>query len=43
MKNILAIGKKSKKALENLKRVKHKRINKALNDFINLILKNKKK
>ena len=43
MKNILVIGKKSKKALENLKRVKHKRINKALNDFINLILKNKKK
>ena len=43
MKNILAIGKKSKKALENLKRVKHKKINKALNDFINLILKNKKK
>ena len=43
MKNILTIGKKSKKALENLKRVKHKKINKALNDFINLILKNKKK
>ena len=43
MKNILVIGKKSKKALENLKRVKHKKINKALNDFINLILKNKKK
>ena len=43
MKNILAIVKKSKKALENLKRVKHKKINKALNDFINLILKNKKK
>ncbi len=43
MKNILAIGKKSKKAFENLKKVKHKKINKALNDFINLILKNKKK
>ena len=41
MKNILAIGKKSKKAFENLKKVKHKKINKALNDFINLILKNK--
>ena len=43
MKNILAIGKKSKKAFENLKKVKHKKINKALNDFINLILINKKK
>ena len=43
MKNILEIGQKSKKALENLKRVKHKKINKALNDFINLILDNKKK
>ena len=43
MKNILEIGKKSKKALENLKKVDHKKINKALNDFINLILKNKKK
>ena len=43
MKNILEIGKKSKKALENLKKVNHKKINKALNDFINLILKNKKK
>ena len=43
MKNILEIGQKSKKALENLKRVKHKKINKALNDFIKLILDNKKK
>ena len=42
MKNILEIGQKSKKALENLKRIKHKKINKALNDFINLILHNKK-
>ena len=43
MKNILEIGQKSKKALENFKRVKHKKINKALDDFINLILDNKKK
>ena len=42
MKNILIIGKKSKRAFENLKKVNHKRINKTLNDYIKLILKNKK-
>ena len=43
MKNILTIGKKSKQAFENLKKVKHKRINKTLDDYINLIIKNKKR
>ena len=43
MKNILTIGKKSKLAFENLKRVSHKRINNTLNDYIKLILKNKKR
>ena len=43
MKNILNIGKKSKRAFENLKNVNHKRINKTLNDYIKFILKNKKK
>ena len=43
MKNILIIGKKSKLAFENLKKVNHKRINKTLDDYIKLILKNKKK
>ena len=42
MKNILIIGKKSKRAFENLKKVNHKRINKTLDDFIKLISKNKK-
>ena len=43
MKNILIIGKKSKQAFENLKKVNHKRINKTLDDYIKFILKNKKK
>ena len=43
MKNILDIGKKSKKALENLRKIKHKKINKALDDYVNLILINKEK
>ncbi len=43
MKNILTIGKKSKLAFENLKKVSHKRINNTLDDYIKLILKNKKK
>ena len=42
MKDILIIGKKSKRAFENLKKVNHKRINKTLDDYIKLILKNKK-
>ena len=36
MKNILIIGKKSKRAFENLKKVNNKRINKTLNDYIKL-------
>ena len=43
MKNILIIGKKSKKAFENLKKVNHDRINKTLNYYVKLIIKNKKK
>ena len=43
MKNILIIGKKSKKAFENLKIVNHKKINKTLEDYIKLILMNKNK
>ena len=43
MKNILTMGKKSKLAFENLKRVSHNRINNTLTDYIKLILKNKKK
>ncbi len=43
MKNILNIGKKSKQAFENLKNVNHKVINKTLDDYIKLILINKKK
>ncbi|MDC3152407.1 glutamate-5-semialdehyde dehydrogenase [Pelagibacteraceae bacterium] len=43
MKNIFIIGRKSKQAFENLKKVNHKRINKALDDYIKLILINKKK
>ena len=43
MKNILIIGKKSKLAFENLKKVKHKRINKTLDDYIKLISINKNK
>ncbi len=43
MENILIIGKKSKRAFENLKKVNHNRINKTLNDYIKFILKNKNK
>ena len=43
MKNILLIGKKSKQAFEKLKEVNHKKINKALDDYIKLILINKEK
>ena len=43
MKNILTIGKKSKQAFENLKNVNHKKINKALDDYVKLILINRKK
>jgi len=42
MKNILSIGRKSKQAFENLKGIDHKKINKALEDYIKLILVNKK-
>ncbi len=41
MKNILKIGEKAKQAYENLKKINHKRINKTLDDYINLILVNK--
>ena len=43
MKNILNIGEKAKHAYENLKKVNYQRINKTLNDYINLIIVNKKK
>ena len=43
MKNILSIGRKSKQAFENLKGIDHKKINKALEDYIKLILVNKKR
>ena len=43
MKNILIIGKKSKRAFENIKKVSHKKINRTLDDYIKLIFKNKKK
>ena len=43
MKNILIIGKKSKHAFENLKKINHKRINKTLGDYIKLLSLNKKK
>ena len=43
MKKILIIGQKSKLAFENLKKINHKRINKTLNDYIKLILINKKR
>ena len=43
MKNILELGKNSKKAFENLKQVNHKKINKALDDYIKLIRANEKK
>ncbi len=43
MKKILEIGKNSKKALDNLKRVDHEKINKALNDYVKLISINEKK
>ena len=43
MKSIIEIGKKSKKAFENLKNVRHEKINKTLNDYIKLISANKNK
>ena len=43
MKNILKIGKNSKIAFESLKKLNHKIIDKALEDYIKLILINKKK
>ncbi len=43
MKNILIIGKKSRQAFENLKRISHKRINKTLEDYVKFISINKKK
>ena len=43
MRQIIEIGKKSKKAFENLKKVKSFKINKALDDYIKLLSKNKKK
>ena len=43
MKDILTIGKNSKRAFENLKKINHKRINKTLDDYIKLILINKKR
>ncbi len=42
MRNILKLGERSKKAFEELKKVDHKKINKTLNDYIKLIIKNKK-
>ena len=39
----LVIGKKAKKAFENLKRVKHKRIQKTLEDYSNLLKFNESK
>tara|TARA_B100001057_G_C22845625_1_gene948926 strand:+ start:1346 stop:2587 length:1242 start_codon:yes stop_codon:yes gene_type:complete len=41
MKNILIIGKKSKQAFENLKKVSHRKIDKALKDYIKFISNNK--
>ena len=41
MKNILIIGKKSKQAFENLKIVSHRKIDKALKDYIKFISNNK--
>ena len=43
MKNILKIEKNSKIAFESLKKLNHKKIDKALEDYIKLILINKKK
>ena len=43
MKNILTIGQKSKQAFENLKKVKNKKINKTLVDYIKFISINKKR
>ncbi len=43
MKNIITIGENSKEAFESLKKLSHKKINKALEDYIKLILLNKKK
>ena len=43
MQHILEIGKKSRKAFESLKKVNHKKINKTLDDYIKLIILNKKK
>ena len=42
MKNIITIGENSKEAFESLKKLSHKKINKALEDYIKLILLNKK-
>ena len=41
MKNIINIGKNSKKAFEGLKKIKHETINKTLNDYVKLISINK--
>ncbi len=43
MRNILKLGKKSKRAFENLKKVNHKKIDKTLSDYIKLIRINEKK
>ena len=43
MQYIVEIGKKSKKAFESLKKVNHKKINRTLDDYIKLIIRNKKK
>jgi len=43
MKNILKIGKKSKQAFENLKKINHKKINKTLDDYMKFISINKKR
>ena len=43
MKNIIEIGKKSKRATENLKNVSHKRVVSTLNDYAKLITINKKR
>ncbi len=43
MRNILKLGKRSKKAFENLKEINHKKINNTLDDYIKLILTNKNK
>ena len=43
MKYLENIGKKAKKASENLKKVKHKRIQKALEDYSSLLKLNESK